>query len=147
MKNQIRCRQNQPFKAKLLATLSLFFAVAILLSSLTFAEEQKKEQKSSCPYMKATSGCCPAEKACAEKKDAKKECKSKQDSKSGESACESKPSADGKSCEKKKVSSNAQCSDCKCCSACNCTGQKHAKMACSCGDSCKCCASCCYNKA
>jgi len=147
MKNQIRCRENQPFKAKLLATFALFCVVAILLSSLTFAEEQKKEQKSSCPYMKATSGCCSAEKACAEKKEVKKECKSKQDAKSGESAYESKPSADGKSYEKKKVSSNVQCSDCKCCSACNCTGQKQAKMACSCGDSCKCCASCCSSKA
>ncbi|HOQ32485.1 MAG TPA: hypothetical protein PLA12_08220 [Candidatus Hydrogenedens sp.] len=148
MKSQVRCKQNQPFKAKLIATFVLFFAVAIVLSSITFAEEQKNEQKSSCPYMKATSGCCSTEKSCAEKKDASKECcKSTGDLKSGKAACDSKPSGDGKSCEKKNVSSNAQCGDCKCCSACNCTGQKQAKTACSCGDNCKCCASCCINKA
>ncbi|MGC8737563.1 MAG: hypothetical protein ACP5UA_02820 [Candidatus Hydrogenedens sp.] len=149
MKNQFQYRKNQSFRAKVFAGFALFFAITIILSSLTFAEEQKKEEKSGCPYMKAVSGCCSAEKTCADSKDAKNEWKSKKDSKSGTSACgnKSQPSADGKSCEKKNMSSNTQCSDCKCCSACNCTGHKETKTACNCGDKCKCCASCCLNKA
>lgn len=145
MSKLLRCSQNQSFKSKALASLILFFVVAIFLSTFTVAEEQKKEEKSGCPYLKATAGCCSADKACAEKK----ECKSKKDAKSEKPACDSKSQSSSceKSCENKKVSSNVKCDECKCCSACNCTGQKQINLACSCGDNCKCCASCCSKKA
>ncbi len=147
MKKHFRCRNAQLFNAKVFSSFVLFILVAVFLSSLIFAEEQKKSEKSGCPYLKATSG-CSAKQDCVDKK----ECKEKKTTKSDESACESKSSSSSsekccdKKSEKKKVSSNSKCETCNCCSACNCSGQKQSKLACSCGDKCSCCASCCSYK-